>query len=108
MDGVGVAQTLSLSGDDLTITDGNTISLGSLGFWSLLGNSILNSDNYFLGTINEQDLVFRTDNTERMRILGTSGYVGIWNANPTHTLTTNGTFKANDGANGFESSNDLL
>lgn len=47
--------------------------------WSLSGNSIANGD--FLGTLNAEDLAFRTNNTEHMR-LTTSGNVGVGTATP--------------------------
>jgi len=52
-------------------------------FWSLTGNSITGTE--FLGTTNNQPLVIRTNNTERMRITAT-GNVGIGTATPTTAL----------------------
>ena len=37
-----------------------------------------------------QDLIFGTDNTERMRISGSNGYVGIGTTSPTEKLTVEG------------------
>lgn len=50
-------------------------------FWKLRGNLYTDPAVNFLGTIDNVDLVFRTNNTERMRILS-SGRVGIANNNP--------------------------
>ena len=47
--------------------------------WSLLGNYGTNPSTNFLGTIDAQDLVFRTNNAERMRFAAT-GNAGINNA----------------------------
>lgn len=44
--------------------------------WSLLGNSGTNSTVNFIGTTDAQDLLFRTNDTERMRIAAT-GNVGV-------------------------------
>ncbi len=69
--------------------------------WSLTGNANVQFFN-FLGTIDAQDLKFRTSNTERMRILST-GNVGIGTTVPTAQLHTTGTVRfANypSGANG--------
>ena len=44
--------------------------------WLLLGNTGTNPANNFLGTIDNVDLVLRTNNTERFRIYA-NGYVGI-------------------------------
>jgi hypothetical protein len=48
--------------------------------WLLGGNAA--SSNQFLGTINSQPLVFRTNNVERMRLLAESSSLGIGNPNP--------------------------
>ena len=44
--------------------------------WSLTGNNNINAATNFVGTLNSADLVFRTNNVERMRI-NTLGNVGI-------------------------------
>ncbi len=51
-------------------------------FWSLTGNTGTNPVSNFLGTVDNNRLVFRTNNTERMTILGTNGYVGLGVASP--------------------------
>ena len=53
--------------------------------WNVLGNTGTNPTTNFLGTIDPQDLVFRTNNTERMRILS-GGNVGIGVINPAYSL----------------------
>ncbi|MCS3868447.1 hypothetical protein J3D55_001363 [Chryseobacterium ginsenosidimutans] len=40
------------------------------GQWSLTGNSGTTPINNFLGTSDDQDVVFKTNNIERMRIFG--------------------------------------
>ena len=49
--------------------------------WNLLGNTGTLPANNFLGTADNQDLVFRTNNTEKMRVQ-TGGYVGIGTSAP--------------------------
>lgn len=60
--------------------------------WSLTGNSGTNPATNFLGTIDGQPLVVRTDNTERLRVDAT-GNVGIGTNNPTAKLNVDGTVK---------------
>jgi hypothetical protein len=62
----------------------NPSALGGGGAgWALTGNSITGTE--FLGTTNNQPLVIRTNNTERMRITAT-GNVGIGTTAPTERL----------------------
>ncbi len=49
--------------------------------WKLTGNSGTNPSVNFVGTIDNQDLVFRTNNTEKVRFTA-DGYVGIGTASP--------------------------
>ena len=49
--------------------------------WGLNGNSGTNPTNNFIGTIDNQSLAFRTNNTERMTVLNT-GNVGIGTSTP--------------------------
>ncbi len=72
--------------------------------WDLLGNAGTNPTTNFLGTTDAQDLVFRTNNTEKMRILS-NGNVGIGLINPLYKLHVfNGSAKvdgtSNTGSNG--------
>lgn len=49
------------------------IFVSSLSFaqcWSLAGNTGTVSNNNFIGSMDDQDVVFKTNNTERMRIFG--------------------------------------
>jgi hypothetical protein len=60
--------------------------------WKLTGNSGTNPVTNFIGTTDAQDLVFRTNNTEEMRI-ESGGNVGISNNNPAYTLDVAGSFR---------------
>lgn len=53
--------------------------------WLLSGNSGTNAATNFLGTIDSVDLVFRTNNSERIRI-NANGNVGIGTSNPNQKL----------------------
>ena len=53
------------------------ISNGSGSGWGITGNTGTNATSNFIGTTDAQDLVVKTGNTERVRIGGTSGNVGI-------------------------------
>lgn len=60
--------------------------------WTLLGNSNTNPSVNFLGTTDNQDLVFRTNSIEKMRVTST-GSIGIGVTTPTanlHVVAANG------------------
>ena len=57
--------------------------------WQTLGNTGTNPATNFLGTIDNQDLVFRTNNLEQVRILA-NGNTGIGTPTPTEKLEING------------------
>lgn len=56
--------------------------------WDIYGNVGTNPTTNFLGTIDNQHLVFRTNNTEKVRIT-TTGRLGIGTNNPTQLLDIN-------------------
>lgn len=84
-------QFLVYNGTDWSPNDGNTL------FWKLTGNSATNPANNFVGTTDNQRLVFRTNNLERATIDAT-GNVGIGIAAPLRKLHISGTF--NNATNG--------
>ncbi len=55
-------------------------ALSSGNSWSLTGNAASGSN--FLGTTNSLDFNLRTNNIERLRVLGSNGYVGIGTIDP--------------------------
>lgn len=60
--------------------------------WSLKGNAGTDPSVNFMGTVDGQPLVIRTDNTERMRVAA-DGKVGIGTNSPTATLNVDGSVK---------------
>lgn len=71
------------------------LATGTINGWAVTGNSGTNPATNYIGTSDANDLVFRTNNTERMRInnavgstTGTVGDISIGN-------TTSGTIKSN-------------
>lgn len=67
--------------------------------WSLSGNSGTNPATQFLGTVDGQPLVMRTNNNEALRI-DAAGNIGIGTASPTAKLNVDGTVKFENMANG--------
>lgn len=60
--------------------------------WSLTGNTGTNPSVNFIGTLDGQPLVVRTNNAERLRV-DAAGNVGIGTNNPTAKLNVDGTVK---------------
>ena len=61
--------------------------------WLISGNSGTTASTNFIGTTDAQDLVLKTNNTERIRILS-GGNVGIRTTSPNSTLQINGSVSA--------------
>ncbi len=78
--------TFSLVHGPLTTT--TSISAANLKAWSLSGNTVTASD--YLGTNNSADLIFKTNNLERMRITS-GGNIGIGTNAPAAKLHVVGT-----------------
>lgn len=69
-------QTLSLNGNTLSISGGNSVSLLTGNSWQLIGNSSTNPSVNFIGTTDATDLIVRTNDTLRMKVLS-SGNVEV-------------------------------
>jgi Chaperone of endosialidase len=72
-------------GSGLSITGGTLNAAGTAG-WGLTGNSGSNPATNFVGTADAQPLVFRTNNTEQMR-LDASGNLNLGTGSPTAKMT---------------------
>ena len=88
--------TFNAQGNAVLTTDQPQTFTTSTKSWLLSGNSGTNPLNDFLGTTDNQDLVFRTNNAERVRIL-TNGNVGVGTANPQKTFHVSGIASNNVG-----------
>ncbi len=77
--GTGISYNNSTGVISSTINTGN--------FWNISGNSGTNPSNNFIGTTDNQDLVFKTNNTERARIVAGTGDIKVGDA-------TSGTLRA--------------
>ncbi len=91
VDGSGVVYTTSAS------------SLASASAWNITGNSGTDPATNFLGTTDNQPLVIRTNNVERMRIT-VNGYVGIGTDTPGEMLDIVGNSDADLNLTSFGSS----
>lgn len=95
---VNNGQALLFTGDaassNFKSADNGFAASAATTYWNLKGNTGTSSATNFLGTIDVQDQVFRTTNTERMRILA-GGNVGVGTTLPKSTLEVNGSFGAN-------------
>lgn len=66
--------------------------------WLLAGNTATNPATNFLGTTDTQPLVIATNDVERMRLGGTTGFLGIANNNPVEALSVTGGIHMGTGA----------
>ncbi|TAE07894.1 MAG: T9SS C-terminal target domain-containing protein [Bacteroidetes bacterium] len=77
---------------NLSFRDASSLN-GSEDFWRLTGNTLTDNTptNRFIGTLNDQPFNIRTNNTQRITVLGgTSGFVGLSTGAPQERLDVNG------------------
>ena len=72
----GVLGKVNFTGDPKDLLHGDLTFKQDATDWRLVGNTGTNASTNFLGTTDDQPLVFRTNNTERMRVL-TNGRIWI-------------------------------
>jgi hypothetical protein len=61
-------QILSISNDTIYLTNGGFAKLPATNAWSLTGNTGTTPTTNFIGTTDSQDLIFRTNNADRIHI----------------------------------------
>jgi hypothetical protein len=96
----GLTDDLTLAaGSNVTITpSGNTLTIAAAGasnLWSLAGNAGTNPSGNFLGTTDNQPLIFRVNNAEAMRV-NTDGNLAIGATNAGLAGTAGLTVAGND------------
>ncbi|MCW3078530.1 MAG: hypothetical protein JWO32_3139 [Bacteroidetes bacterium] len=91
---IPVAATTPTTGQILQF-NGTNWSPSNGTFWNLLGNAGTNPAINFLGSTDNVDLVFRTNNTEQMRV-ATNGNVGIGTSIPNQKLHVLGNVQAQE------------
>lgn len=89
--------TVAANGKALSVdANGDVVLMPSASdAWKLLGNAGTVAGTNFLGTTDAQDLVFKTNNLERMRTLASNGNVGIAHTAPLSKLTVQERFDGN-------------
>jgi len=75
--------------------------------WSTTGNNGTNPSNNFLGTKDNQSLVFKTNNKERIRILS-GGKIGIGTTKPVQMLDVNGSINISNGSSFYVDNHKII
>jgi hypothetical protein len=80
---IGISQATTSTNGYLSSTDWNTFNnkASASNTWLLTGNSGTTPGTNFIGTTDNQDIVFKANNTERARIISSSGDIKIGDAN---------------------------
>jgi len=89
--------TIAANGKALSVdANGDVVLMPSASdAWKLLGNAGTVAGTNFLGTTDAQDLVFKTNNLERVRTLASNGNVGVGHTAPLSKLTVQERFDGN-------------
>ncbi len=89
--------TVAANGKALSVdVNGDVVLMPSASdAWKLLGNAGTVAGTNFLGTTDAQDLVFKTNNLERVRTLASNGNVGVGHTAPLSKLTVLERFDGN-------------
>ncbi len=89
--------TVAANGKALSVdANGDVVLMPSASdAWKLLGNAGTVAGTNFLGTTDAQDLVFKTNNLERVRTLASNGNVGVNHTAPLSKLTVQERFDGN-------------
>lgn len=94
LQGIGISATAPLNNEVLLYNGAQWAPSDANGvFWKITGNSGTAPATNFLGTTDNVDLVFRTNNIEKVRILA-NGNVGIGTAAPVRALHISGVFNS--------------
>ncbi|HEX7414567.1 MAG TPA: tail fiber domain-containing protein [Bacteroidia bacterium] len=93
--GVGSFDTLLINGQTIHTVITNELDTTA---WLVKGNMGTNPAVNFLGSKDTASIVVRTNNLERVRILGSNGNVGIGTSAPTNNLDINGGIRVRPGA----------
>lgn len=83
-------QVLSISSDTIFLSNGGFVKLPASNAWALNGNAGTDQSTNFIGTTDGQDLVVKTNNTERARITS-GGDLGIGTNSPDAILDISST-----------------
>jgi len=84
---------LILTAVALAVSSSTLLAQGLANKWDISGNTTTLGN--FLGTLNNQPLNFRTNNTQRMTINDTTGFVGIGTTAPAFRLDANDDINVN-------------
>jgi hypothetical protein len=106
----GLTNVVLINSSGVTVTESNVTYVGGVAInsdWSLAGNAGTTAGTNFIGTTDAQDLVIKTNNTERARIL-TTGELGLNESSPTATLHIKATGVPDNTTYTFKAKNSTL